>query len=113
MIYFILNPPRDESGRTQERMWINYVESWLNNQHLSLVMNFDHCWHTNHCNSLALPLQDELASGLQFSALHNSNSSVLCVIMKSWAVVNPWLNVLNQVVIGGDWVKIKAQNMNE
>jgi len=33
--------------------------------------------------------------------------------MRSWAIVNPWLNVLNHVVIDGDWVKIKAQNMNE
>lgn len=64
MIYLILNPPRDKSGNTQGRLWIDYMESWLNNLHLCLLINFNDRWHTNHYNSAALAFQSRLSNSL-------------------------------------------------
>lgn len=143
MLYFILNPPRDKSGSTQERMWINYMESWLNNLHLSLLMNFNHTWHTNHCNSSALMFQIKLSSNLaaiQYWSrelagkslppwtahiqhtthrrlpLYGGIVSCGCRLnkMRSWPIRSPWLNVLKRSApTKGRESKVKIKSQNK
>lgn len=143
MIYFILNPPRDKSGSTQERMWINYMEIWLNNLHLSLLMNFNHSWHTNHCNSSALTFQIKLSINLaaiqcrsrelagkslppgtahiqhtthQYLPLYGGIVLCGCRLnkMRSWTILSPWLDVLKcSALTEGRESKVKIKSQNK